>query len=123
MSKPDASPLDFYQLLGVEPLQNPGEIHAAYRAKIAHYHPDRNPSTHATAIAALINEAWEVLGSPDRRRDYDSTRNFGKTGGPSTPPQPHKPSNRARNPRAAAPAANDVPFTDSAAAPIAMGVE
>jgi hypothetical protein len=41
-------------------------------ARIAEYHPDRNSTTHATAITALVNEAWAVIRDPERRREYDA---------------------------------------------------
>jgi curved DNA-binding protein CbpA len=53
--------MNFYDLLGVPPNATVDEIRAAYRAKIVQYHPDRNPSTHANAIAALLNHAWQTL--------------------------------------------------------------
>jgi hypothetical protein len=31
---------------------------------------------HATAIAALLNEAWAVLGDTERRRQYDTRNSF-----------------------------------------------
>jgi curved DNA-binding protein CbpA len=68
----DGRLVNYYEILGVPPGAAPGDIRTAYRSRIAHYHPDRNPSPHATAIAALLNEAWEVLGDPERRNAYDA---------------------------------------------------
>jgi DnaJ domain len=58
-------PINCYDILGVPPTASTEEIHAAYRARIAAYHPDRNlsPDALAHAVAALITEAWQVLGA------------------------------------------------------------
>jgi DnaJ-like protein len=74
--------MNFYELLGVPPSASLDEIRVAYRSRIAHYHPDRNPSPHATAITALLNEAWEVLGNPGRRHEYDASLSFKERGAP-----------------------------------------
>jgi curved DNA-binding protein CbpA len=66
-------PINYYDILGIPPDAAPLHIRSAYFARIGQYHPDRNPTTHATAIAALVNEAWAVLGDAERRRQYDAT--------------------------------------------------
>lgn len=66
-------PINYYDILAVPPSASVEEIRAAYRERIAQYHPDRHPSAHAHAIAALINAAWEVLRDRTRRRLYDAT--------------------------------------------------
>ena len=62
-----------YRVLHVQP-EAPAEIiAAAYRClmhKLRH-HPDLG-GDHATAVK--INEAWSVLGDPERRRAYDQQR-------------------------------------------------
>ena len=65
-------PINYYDILAVSPTASYEEIRAGYRERIAQYHPDRHSSTHAHAIAALVNEAWEVLGDGERRRAYDA---------------------------------------------------
>ena len=51
-------------------------VKAAYRARIASHHPDRNASPDAHEIAILLNEAWHVLRDPERRRLYDADLAF-----------------------------------------------
>ncbi|CAG4909185.1 Chaperone protein DnaJ [Paraburkholderia saeva] len=46
-------------------------IRAAYKALGQRYHPDRNASPDAPRIMRLINEAYAVLGDPERRSAYD----------------------------------------------------
>jgi DnaJ domain len=46
-------------------------IRAAYKALSQRYHPDKNPSPDAQRIMRIINEAYTVLGDPDRRMAYD----------------------------------------------------
>jgi hypothetical protein len=75
-------PINYYDILGVPPNASTEEIDVAYRARIAAYHPDGNPSTDAPALvaAALINEAGQVLGDRERRRVYDSARAISEGG-------------------------------------------
>ena len=49
----------------------PAVIKAAYRALSQQYHPDRNPAPDAERIIRLINKAYDVLGDPTRRAEYD----------------------------------------------------
>jgi hypothetical protein len=68
--------INYYDILGVSPTATTDAIRAAYLARINQYHPDRNRFTHANAVTALINEAWQVLGDPGRRQLYDARMGF-----------------------------------------------
>ena len=57
-----------YDILGVQPGASASEVRTAYREAARRHHPDRRGS--ANAMAA-VNEAWHVLGHPERRRQYD----------------------------------------------------
>ncbi len=46
-------------------------IRAAYKALSQRYHPDKNTSPDAQRIMRIINEAYAVLGDPERRKAYD----------------------------------------------------
>ena len=64
---------DHYSALGIDPTADQEVIAAAYRALAKKYHPDTGATT-GTASAerfAEIQQAYEVLGSPEGRRRYD----------------------------------------------------
>ena len=62
---------DHYKVLEVARDASAEDIQHSYRTLALRYHPDRNSSPEAASKMAVINDAWEVLGDPHRRRDYD----------------------------------------------------
>ncbi len=72
---------DYYQTLGVTRNASDEEIKKAYRRLAMQYHPDRNPGREKWANEKFkeINEAYAVLGNPEKRRQYDQ---FGTVGTP-----------------------------------------
>ena len=68
-----AAKKDYYEILGVEKTANDEELKKAYRKMAKKYHPDANPDNKAEAEAKFkeVNEAYEVLSNPQKRKMYD----------------------------------------------------
>jgi curved DNA-binding protein CbpA len=64
---------DHYRVLELARDASPEDIQRSYRNLALRYHPDRNAAPEAAARMSAINEAWKVLGDPQRRRDYDAS--------------------------------------------------
>ena len=73
---------DYYGVLGVPRDASDTDIKKAYRKLAMQYHPDRNPGkeTWANEKFKEINEAYGVLGDPEKRKQYDQFGTVGNLG-------------------------------------------
>ena len=67
--------MSHYQVLGIKEDANESAIKKAYRELSFKNHPDRNPSPEASTKMREINEAYEVLSDPQKRKQYDTGSN------------------------------------------------
>src|SRR5437773_5085427 len=69
---------DFYSVLGVSSNASQDEIKKAYRKLAKKYHPDANANdAKAGERFKEISEANNVLGDPEKRKQYDEMRRLG----------------------------------------------
>jgi molecular chaperone DnaJ len=74
---------DLYGVLGVDRKASPEEIKKAYRKLARRYHPDTNPDDkQAEERFKEISAAYDVLGDPDKRKQYDRGGLFAGAGRP-----------------------------------------
>jgi molecular chaperone DnaJ len=73
---------DFYAVLGVPASATQDEIKKQYRKLAAKHHPDKNPNDPKAADTfKAISEAYQTLGDPEKRKQYDQMRQLGAFGG------------------------------------------
>jgi curved DNA-binding protein len=77
---------DYYAILGVSKTASQEEIKQAFRKLARKYHPDVNPDNkQAEARFKEINEAYEVVSDPDKRKKYDQFGQYWRQAGQGFP--------------------------------------
>ncbi|HEU4976208.1 MAG TPA: molecular chaperone DnaJ [Baekduia sp.] len=76
------TPPDPYKILGVDRKASQDEIKKAYRKLARQYHPDRNPGdAQAEERFKEVQAAYDLVGDPEKRKQYDRGGIFGMSGG------------------------------------------
>ncbi|MGI8560988.1 MAG: DnaJ C-terminal domain-containing protein [Luteimonas sp.] len=79
---------DYYSTLGVEPSAGEAELKTAYRRLARKFHPDVSKEAGAEERFKAINEAYEALRDPAKRKAYDQLRTRGYRPGDEVQPPP-----------------------------------
>ncbi len=77
---------DYYEILGVPRDASQQQIQSAYRKLARKYHPDINKDKDAEDKFKKINEAYEVLKDPEKRKKYDQLGENWQAGDDFSPP-------------------------------------
>lgn len=77
---------DYYEILGVKRTAGQDEIQRGYRKLARKFHPDVNKASNAEDKFKEINEAYEVLKDPEKRKLYDQLGSNWQAGQDFRPP-------------------------------------
>ena len=68
--------MNYYEILEVSPNASQDIIKIAYKNLAKKYHPDTSNQENAAETMQRINEAYEVLSDPEKRKEYNETLNI-----------------------------------------------
>lgn len=77
---------DYYEILGIKRGAGQDEVQRAYRKLARKYHPDVSKVSNAEDKFKEINEAYEVLKDPEKRKMYDQLGHNWRSGQDFRPP-------------------------------------
>ena len=77
---------DYYETLGIPRDSTQSQVQSAYRKLARKYHPDINQKSDAEEKFKRINEAYEVLKDPEKRKKYDQLGENWQAGDDFSPP-------------------------------------
>ena len=64
--------IDYYKILGVDKNIPQKDVRATYKKRTKQFHPDLHPDDpKAKAKFQALNEAYSVIGDPEKRKKYD----------------------------------------------------
>jgi molecular chaperone DnaJ len=73
---------DYYRVLGVSDTASQKDIRNAFRKLSRQYHPDASPDDKAAEERFKeVSAAYDVVGDPEKRKEYDEVRKLGPMGG------------------------------------------
>ena len=73
---------DYYEVLGIARTATADEIRRAHRKLAKEFHPDKNKSPEAPKRFSELQEAYDALSDPEKRKQYDQ---FGHVGSNANP--------------------------------------
>ena len=78
MQKTSDKLVNYYELLEIDLKAEPREVKQAYLDQVKHWHPDKNPGRVAEAEekTKVLNQAYQILGDAERRKNYDRMLRF-----------------------------------------------
>ena len=75
--------IDYYKILGVDKNIPQKDVRAAYKKRAKQFHPDLHPNDpKAKAKFQALNEAYDVISDPEKRKKYDQYGEHWKDAGP-----------------------------------------
>ena len=73
---------DYYEVLGIARTATADDIRRAHRKLAKEFHPDKNKSPEAPKRFSELQEAYDALSDPEKRKQYDQ---FGHVGSNANP--------------------------------------